>query len=57
MYGNLEHGTITAQGARYALNTPLANTWQQYTVPLVGPRRRERDQLHRLRHPGRRRFA
>ena len=33
MYGNL--GTpIVAQSARYYLNTPLANTWQQYTVPL-----------------------
>jgi alpha-L-arabinofuranosidase len=33
MYGNL--GTpIVAQGARYYLNTPLANTWQQYTIPL-----------------------
>ena len=36
MYGNLDvGGTNTAQGARYYLNTPLANTWQQYTVPLA----------------------
>jgi hypothetical protein len=26
---------IVAQGSRYYLNTPLANTWQQYTVPLA----------------------
>jgi len=33
MYGNL--GTpIVTQTARYPLNTPLANTWQQYTIPL-----------------------
>ena len=33
MYGNL--GTpIVAQSPRYYLNTPLANTWQQYTIPL-----------------------
>jgi hypothetical protein len=36
MYGNLDvGGTSTAQGARYYLNTPMANTWQQYTVPLA----------------------
>jgi hypothetical protein len=35
MYGNLEvSGNNTAQSARYYLNTPPANTWQQYTVPL-----------------------
>jgi len=35
MYGNLEvAGNNTAQAARYSLNAPLANTWQQYTVPL-----------------------
>lgn len=33
MYGNLGTPTV-AQSARYYLNTPLANTWQQYTVPL-----------------------
>ena len=33
MYGNL--GTpIVTQNPRYYLNTPLANTWQQYIVPL-----------------------
>ncbi len=33
MYANL--GTpIVTQNARYPLNTPLANTWQQYTIPL-----------------------
>ena len=31
MYGTL--GNV-AQGARYYLSTPLANTWQQYVVPL-----------------------
>src|SRR5258708_2121659 len=31
MYANLSTGT---QSARYALNSPLANTWEQYTVPL-----------------------
>jgi hypothetical protein len=31
MYGNLSTGT---QNPRYSLNTPLANTWVQYTVPL-----------------------
>ena len=31
MYANLSTGTQTA---RYALNAPLANTWQQYTVPF-----------------------
>jgi alpha-L-arabinofuranosidase len=31
MYGNLTTG---AQSARYYLGTPLANTWQQYWVPL-----------------------
>ncbi len=31
MYGTL--GNV-AQGARYHLSTPLANTWQQYVVPL-----------------------
>jgi len=36
MYGNLDvGGTFTTQGARYSLNTPVANTWQQYTVPLA----------------------
>jgi alpha-N-arabinofuranosidase len=35
MYGLLDvTGTNVVQGARYALNTPLANAWQQYTVPL-----------------------
>jgi hypothetical protein len=35
MYGNLNvGGSSTAQNARYYLNTPLANTWQQYIVPL-----------------------
>jgi hypothetical protein len=35
MYGNLNvGGSSTAQSARYHLNTPLANTWQQYIVPL-----------------------
>ena len=35
MYGNLYVGGVnTAQTARYYLNTPLANTWQQYIVPL-----------------------
>jgi hypothetical protein len=35
MYGNLDvGGANTSQSARYYLNTPLANTWQQYTVPL-----------------------
>ena len=35
MYGNLYVGGVnTAQSARYYLNTPLANTWQQYIVPL-----------------------
>jgi hypothetical protein len=35
MYGNLyAGGANTAQSARYYLNTPLANTWQQYIVPL-----------------------
>jgi alpha-L-arabinofuranosidase len=32
MYGNLSYAV---QSARYRLPTPLANTWQQYTVPLV----------------------
>ncbi|MGH7992712.1 MAG: hypothetical protein ACREDQ_04290, partial [Limisphaerales bacterium] len=31
MYGNLN---FAAQSARYHLAAPLANTWQQYTVPL-----------------------
>ncbi len=31
MYANLSTGT---QSARYALNSPLAGTWQQYTVPF-----------------------
>ena len=31
MYANLSTGTQTA---RYALNAPIANTWQQYTVPF-----------------------
>ena len=31
MYGNLSTG---GQSARYHLAAPLANTWQQYTVPL-----------------------
>jgi len=31
MYANLSTGI---QGARYALNSPLAGAWQQYTVPL-----------------------
>jgi hypothetical protein len=36
MYGDLDMGgTVTSQGARYSLNTPVANTWQQYTVPLA----------------------
>ena len=36
MYGNLDvGGTFTTQGARYSLNTPPSNTWQQYTVPLA----------------------
>ncbi|MGO8836876.1 MAG: alpha-L-arabinofuranosidase [Limisphaerales bacterium] len=35
MYGLLDvGGTNTAQIGRYYLNTPIANTWQQYTVPL-----------------------
>ena len=35
MYGNLYVGGVnTAQSARYHLNTPLANMWQQYIVPL-----------------------
>jgi len=35
MYGNLYvGGANTAQSARYHLNTPLANMWQQYIVPL-----------------------
>ena len=35
MYGNLNvGGSSTAQSARYHLNTPLANTWQQYIVSL-----------------------
>ncbi len=35
MYGNLDvGGTSTAQPGRYYLNTPPANIWQQYTVPL-----------------------
>ena len=35
MYGTLNiAGADTAQSARYHLNTPLANFWQQYTVPL-----------------------
>ncbi len=35
MYGLLDMGgTNTAQSGRYYLNTPLANTWQQYTIPL-----------------------
>ena len=35
MYGNLDVGGVnTAQSPRYYLNTPLADTWQQYTVPL-----------------------
>jgi alpha-L-arabinofuranosidase len=35
MYGNLDvGGASTAQSARYTLNTPPANTWQQYTIPL-----------------------
>jgi alpha-L-arabinofuranosidase len=33
MYGNLGTGP-TAQVPRFYLNAPLANTWQQYTVPL-----------------------
>jgi alpha-L-arabinofuranosidase len=33
LYGNLGSPPV-AQGARYYLSTPLANTWQQYTVPL-----------------------
>ncbi len=36
MYGNLDvNGTFTTQGARYYLNAPAANAWQQYTVPLA----------------------
>ena len=31
MYGVLGYAN---QSARYSLNTPVANTWQQYTVPL-----------------------
>src|SRR5260221_9119679 len=31
MYGNLSTGT---QSARYSLSAPIANAWQQYTVPL-----------------------
>jgi alpha-L-arabinofuranosidase len=31
MYGNMNYNP---QSARYALAAPLANTWQQYTVPL-----------------------
>jgi alpha-L-arabinofuranosidase len=34
MYGCLGSGP-TVQSARYHLNGPLANTWQQYTVPLT----------------------
>ena len=35
MYGNLNiAGSDTAQSARYYLNPPVANSWQQYTVPL-----------------------
>jgi hypothetical protein len=35
MYGNLKvGGSSTVQSARYHLNTPLANAWQQYVVPL-----------------------
>lgn len=35
MYGNLDvGGSSTAQSARYYLDTPIANTWQQYIVPL-----------------------
>jgi len=35
MYGVLDvGGSNTAQSGRYYLNTPLANTWQQYTIPL-----------------------
>jgi alpha-L-arabinofuranosidase len=33
MYGNLGTGP-TAQSARYYLSAPVANIWQQYTVPL-----------------------
>ena len=33
MYGNLGTGP-TAQAPRYSLQMPLANTWQQYIVPL-----------------------
>ena len=34
MYGHLGRRWRRLQSARYSLNTPLANTWQQYTVPL-----------------------
>ena len=35
MYGTLDvNGSSTAQNARYYLNTPAANTWLQYIVPL-----------------------
>lgn len=33
MYGNLGSPQV-AQGPRYYLASPLAHTWQQYTVPL-----------------------
>jgi len=36
MYGLLDQGgSATVQAARYYLNTPVANTWQQYIVPLA----------------------
>ena len=36
MYGNLDvNGTFTTQGARFFLNSPAANTWQQYVVPFA----------------------
>ena len=34
MYGDLDVGGTSTQGARYYLNTPIANVWQQYIVPL-----------------------
>ncbi len=35
MYGSLDvHGANTMQSARFRLNTPPANTWQHYIVPL-----------------------
>src|ERR1700723_1499562 len=35
MYGTLDvNGSSTAQNTRYYLNTPAANTWRQYIVPL-----------------------